>query len=339
MTPSNLDSLVADDLGALGAASRTDLPSLEDALRTATPGIYRDGRAGAEAKRDVLANERRLQLALMPLAIAQVFAHRVGRAAAGGMAIACALAMVMLVADPLLVRLVTWFVPGLGLNIGLCLTIASSAILVAYVVATWIAEAWFTRRMRAAIETHDDVYRDLDHLARGPIEVAQRLVRRVDGWSTGLLLAGVASLAAIFGYLVAVAGALRPASFVLSSTAVFSLPATTTNLGPVLYAIVFALLVAFVVGRACDREHRLGAAPAVLGRLGHWAMIPLGALGGLATLYGLFRMVTGYAWVAMVPSEHRYGLALLGEGTVIALAAWALLWWRRRERTRLGEGA
>ncbi len=334
MTATRIDDLLARDLAALGEASRRDLPARDAASRDA--GIYRDGRAGADARRDALANERRIQLALMPLSVAQVFAHRVGRAAAGAMGVVCALAMVALVADPLALRVARWFVPGLGLNIGMCLTITSTAVLVTYVVATWIAEAWFTRRMRAAIETHDDVFRDLDELARGPLDVAQRLVRKADGWAIGLSLAGIASLAAVVGYLVIVAGSFKSAAYVLSSTSVFDMDATRTNLGPMAYACAGGLLAGLLVGVTCDREHRRGAASVWVARLGHWAVIPLSLLGGLLTIYGIARMMS-YDWLAMVPTEQRFGFALLGQAAFTALATWTLLWWRRRERARVAD--
>jgi hypothetical protein len=190
--------------------------------------------------------------------------------------------------------------------------------------------------MRAAIETHDDVYRDLDQLARGPLEIAQRLVLKADGWALGFMLAGITSLAAIVGYLVIVAGSFKPAAYVLSSTDVFAMDATRGNLGPMLYAFVAAVAASIAVGIAADREHRRGMPSPLLAKLGGWGVLPLAVLGGLLTVYGIARMMS-YPWVALVPSEQRYGFALLGQTAFIALTTWALLWWRRRERARVGE--
>ena len=329
------DRLITSDLGALGAHARRELPPASEALRDT--GIYRDGHAGAQARRDALAEERRVQLALMPLAIAQVFAHRVGRAATGAVALLCSAAMLMLLADPLLMRVVTWLVPGLGLNLGTCLVAAATVLLVTYVVATWIAEAWFTRKMRHAIETHADVYSDLDHLARGPVEMAQQLVRRIDGWSTGLWLAGVTSLATVMGYLVVVAGAFSSLERVLSSTSLFAERAAMENLGPVIYTLVLAGALAVYVGRSCARESRMAEPSPWMQRLSHWGMIVAGMAVGLVTMFEASRMMMRLYRGVLPSNELRYVLAIGGELAVLSLVTWTVLWWRRRERSRLGD--
>ena len=325
-----IDKLIKSDLAELATDVRRDVPAAREA------GIYRDGTAGAQARRDVLAEERRLQLALMPLAVAQVFAHRVARAAAGAAALLCALAMVAFLADPLLMRVVTWFVPGLGVNIGTCIMIASTLILVTYVVATWAAEAWFTRKMREAVATEHDVYADLDKLARGPIEVAQKLVRRVDGWSMGLFLAGAAALVSVFGYLVVIAGAFQPLSHVLSTTSLFAERAAAGNLGPVLYAIAIACGAGFVVARGCERENRYGELPSLVARLAHGSTLVIGAVVGLGVMFATARMVTRLAFRLPEPGQ-RYLLAIFAEVALLAILACLALWWRRRERARLGD--
>jgi hypothetical protein len=336
-----IERLVAIDLASLGEDSRRD-PLPIEALTSA--GVYRDDRPGAEARRNALAEERRVELALMPLTLAHVFAHRVGRAAAGATGVVCAALMFLLMADPLMLELVRWFVPGLGLNLGMCVMIAATAILLAYVIATWIGESWFHRRMRAAIETRGEAYGDLDHLARGPIEVARALVRRVDGWSIGLVLAGAATLAAVFGFLAVVAGTFRPFSYVLSATTIFREPAATSNLGPVIYAIGLALVAAIIIGLACDREHRFPGTPQATRWFGHWSMLPLGVLIGLVTMHLTFGMVHRlYTFGGLPPrgqlpsSELRFGLAIGGMAAVLLLLSWAVLWWRRRERARIGD--
>lgn len=325
-----IERMIKSDLADLATDVRRDVPAQRDA------GVYRDGTAGAQARRDVLAEERRLQLALMPLAIAQVFAHRVARAAAGTAALLCSIAMVAFLADPLLMRVVTWFVPGLGVNIGTCMMIASTLILVTYVVSTWAAEAWFTRKMREAVATENDVYADLDKLARGPIEVAQKLVRRVDGWSIGLALAGAAALTSVFGYLVVIAGAFQPLSHVLSTTSLFAERAAAGNLGPVVYAIAIAVGAAIVVARGCDREGRIGELPPFVARLAHWSTLAIGIVVGLGVMFATARMVTHLQFRLPEPG-HRYLLAIGAEGALLAVTTWLALWWRRRERARLGD--
>jgi hypothetical protein len=39
----------------------------------------------------------------------------------------------------------------------------------------------------------------------------------------------------------------------------------------------------------------------------------------------------------MPSSEHRYLLAVGGETALLAVVGWGVLWWRRRERARLGD--
>lgn len=329
-----IDRMITSDLAALDTDARRDVPALTTALQET--GVYRDGLPGAQARRNALAEEHRVQLALMPLAIAQVFAHRVGRAAAGAAAIACSLAFVLLLADPLLMRVFAWFLPGLGVNIAGCMIVAVTAILVTYVVAIWIAEAWFTRRMREAVTTRSDVYGDLDRLSQGPIDVAQKLVRRIDGWTTGLWLGGVASIVTVFGYLLVLTAAFQPFASVLSTTSMFAEQAAVGNLGPVAYALAMVAGLAFVVGRACDREHRVGDAGPVVQRASRASTLAAGAVLGGGVLFATMRMITHLRF-RLPSSEHRYLLAIGAELALLAVSAWAVLWWRARERKRLGD--
>lgn len=330
----SLDRMITSDLSALEADARRDLPEPASALRDA--GVYRDGRAGAQARRDQLAEERRVQLALMPLAIAQVFAHRVARAAAGTMALVVSLGVVMLLADPLMMRMIAWLVPGVGVNIGSCLMVAATAVLVTYVVATWIAEAWFTRRMREAIETKGDVYSDLDTLARGPIEVAQALVRKVDGWSVGLVLAGGIALATVFGYMMAITMSFQPLARVLSTTTMFAEQAASRNLGPLVYALVLGTSLAVILGRGCAREHRFGDPTPTMQRISHWSALAFGGIVGMVVAFAAIRMVLRLP-VQLPSPQHRYLLAIGAEAALLAMAGFCVLWSRRRERARLGD--
>ncbi|MEO7096635.1 MAG: hypothetical protein ABI175_25480 [Polyangiales bacterium] len=260
-----------------------------------------------------------------------------GRAAAGAMALVVSIGVVMLLADPLLMQLLTWLIPGVGVSIASCVMVAATAILVTYVFATWIAEAWFTRRMRHAVETHADVYSDLDTLARGPIEVAQQLVRKVDGWSVGLVFAGKAALVTVFGYLMVITASFLPLSRMLSTTSVFAERAAADNLGPVIYALVLGCGIAAIVGRGCDREHRFGNPTPTMQRIGHWSTLAFGLVIGMVVLFATTRMMLHLKW-RLPSSEHRYLLAVGGEAALIAVVGWGVLWWRRRERARLGDG-
>ncbi len=331
---SSLDRMISSDLAALETDARHELPPSATSLRET--GVYRDALPGAAARRDALAEERRVQLALMPLAIAQVFAHRVGRAAAGAMALVVSIGVVMLLADPLLMRFLAWLIPGVGVSIASCAMVAATAILVTYVGATWIAEAWFTRRMREAIETHADVYADLDHLARGPIDVAQKLVRKVDGWSVGLVLAGAAAIVTVFGYLMVITASFQPLSRMLSTTSMFAERAAADNLGPLVYALVLASSLAVILGRGCDREHRFGNPTPTMQRIGHWSTLAFGIVVAMTVSFAATRMMLRLH-VQLPSHEHRYLLAIGAEAALLAVTGWGVLWSRRRERARLGD--
>lgn len=294
--------------------------------------MYRDDRPGAEARRDALAEERRRELVMMPLTLSHVFAHRVGRAAAGAAALACTLALVAVISDPLLLQVAAWLVPGV--DIGILGLLTFIAVLAVYVVATWIAEAWFARRMRAAIRTGDDPYRDLDELARGPVEVAQQAVRRVDGISLGLFLAGMTSVAIGFGYVLAILGSLYELPYALSMSALIQTGALEKNLGVLVNALLLAGGIAYWLGRSARRGSSSGAV-AVLGH--RWGLVAALAI-GLVTAYVSIDTIALIGLRRDLPPEDvRYLIGFGGTIALVGLAAWVLLWWRGRENRRIGE--
>lgn len=294
--------------------------------------MYRDDRPGAEARRDALAEERRRELVMMPLTLSHVFAHRVGRAAAGAAALACTLALVAVISDPLLLQVAAWLVPGV--DIGILGLLTFIAVLAVYVVATWIAEAWFARRMRAAIRTGDDPYRDLDELARGPVEVAQQAVRRVDGISLGLFLAGMTSVAIGFGYVLAILGSLYELPYALSMSALIQTGALEKNLGVLVNALLLAGGIAYWLGRSARR----GTRSRVIAVLGHrWGLVAALAI-GLVTAYVSIDTIALIGLRRDLPPEDvRYLIGFGGTIALVGLAAWVLLWWRGRENRRIGE--
>jgi hypothetical protein len=268
----------------------------------------------------------------MPLTLSHVFAHRVGRAAAGAAALGCSLVLLAMLADPLLVHLGAFLVPGLNLTT-LC-TLTAIAILASYVVATWAAEAWFTRRMRTAIETGGDPYRDLDALARGPAELAQDAVRRVDGVSIGLTLAGGTAVALTFGYLAVIVGALNSPQTAWSVIALVSTEALAKNIDFVTIALIGTTAVAFILGRAC----RASDSSLVVRALGHWSTLAAAVFVGLTTAFAGIRTLLELSMRRDLPSmEVRFLLALGTAFALVAGSAWLLLWWRRREVARIGE--
>jgi hypothetical protein len=328
---SRIDKMIAGDLAALAENSRRDVPALDEALKTTD--AYRDDRPGAEARRNALADERRRELVLMPLTLSHVFAHRVGRIAAGGMAMLAAVTLMMMVADPMLTQFAAWLVPGL--NVGMLMTIAALGILASYVIATWIAEAWFARKMRAAVQTGDDAYKDIDHLARGPLEIAHAAVQKVDAWSVGLVIAGFTSVTIAFGYVVVVVGMHHTISNAWSINGILDTGALERNIEIVMMAMIAAISVAALVGRACLR----GTVPtSTLARaLGGWPALAVTAVVVIATLYNSFHMLVRFQGARRLPTEEmRFMLALGASICVFVPIAWGTLFWRRREQARIG---
>jgi hypothetical protein len=324
---SSIDIMIDRDLASLGEDSRRDAVAIDDALRTTT--MYRDDRLGAEARRDALADERRRELVMMPLTLSHVFAHRVGRAAAGAAALACSALLVVMILDPLLFRLAAWIVPGLDL--GMLGALAATAILAVYVIATFIAEAWFARRMRAAIQTGDDPYRDIDALARGPVEQAQQAVGRVDGLAVGLPLAGFVSLALVFGYVAVISSALLQFPYAWTMVGIVHTSALAKNVGILVLALVGVGALAVALARACRRpDARL------LGVAGRGWVLALGIVAGGLTAMFYFPVLSALHNRGVLPTMNaRFVLGLMATASLVALASWALLWWRRRELARM----
>jgi hypothetical protein len=330
---SSLDSLITSDLAALGDDSRRNLVGLDDALRTTN--MYRDDRPGAEARRDALADERRRELVMMPLQLSHIFAHRVARAAAGATAIVCTLAIVAMLSDPLLLSFAVYFVPSMTSygnleSLGLILALV---VLGAYVLAMWFAQGWFARRMRDAIRTGDDPYRDLDALARGPAEVAQQALRRVDGLALGLTFAGATALAVTLGYIFVIVDTFAGYPYSWSYRGIMHAAALEKNLGMLIAALVAVGVAAFVIARAS----RLSESK-LLARLGHWSTLAIAFAIGLATAYvGLHTLIAIRIRESLPSDDLRFLLAL---GTTVAIglaAAWCLLWLRRREQRKSGD--
>jgi len=307
----SMNRLILSDLIALGEDNRRDLGSPDDAL-------YRDGRLGTEARRDELVQRRRRELAVMPLVLSHIFVHRVGRAAAGATALVLVAAVMLATARPHVLHVHAWFAPSvLALLLG-------TATLAVYTVATWIAEHVFEQRMRAAIATGADPHGDIDRLAAGPVDVALRLIRRVDGWSLAGTLAGANAAALLFGFLA-------------FSLVIARYPGAWTfalNLRPLGLALAAGTALAALVGIACDRELRRGTAP-WLAAASHPVM-PFLAAGALlvATSLGK-RAVHAAQHTGNLPTVVRILLGLVAVTSVGVLTTSVALWWRRREYARV----
>ena len=322
---SSIDTMIAKDLAALRDDSRRDLA--DAALRTTD--MYRDGRAGTEARRDALAEERRRELVMMPLTLSHVFAHRVGRIAAGATGLACSLMLVALMTDRGLLRDAAWLLPGL--NVGIVGLLCAVAILCAYVIATWFAEAWFARKMRDSIRTSDDPHRDLDDLARGPIELAERAVARVDVLALEFFLAGITTFALTFGFACVIVMAVHDLQFEWSLNGAIQTAILRKNVYVLLEVLAGAVAVAFVVGRAA----RSSRASWVLRMLASRWMLSAVLLVGAAVLYvGRSTLVTLHMRHELPGKDVRFLLAGAAAFAITGITTWALLWWREREQAR-----
>jgi hypothetical protein len=335
MNHSDIDSHINQDLSLLAEETRRGIGELAG-VATILAGkqpAYRDDRPGAEARRDALLGRRRLELALMPLALERAFVHRVSRAAAGGIASLCAAAIMVGLSQPGLIRLADLMIPGV-----VSLTLASVAIVVAilaaYIVGGWVAERVFERRMRESFETSGEPYRDLDALARGPIDRARDLARRADGWAIGLPLLAVATLAPLLAFL-SLSGIIYSMRSVHSFADLAAVVVLNGDLIWLAIGMAAGGIVAVAVGLGCHRERGSLEQPRALRWLGHVAVLPLALVAGLALL-----VPVGDALHAT--QSHQYvsittRLIIAGGGTlaVTAAAACTLLWHRRREQRRL----
>jgi hypothetical protein len=340
-TKSSADRVIDGDLAALGEASRQNVPALATSLdstavhtpRTPHASAYRDDLPGVEARRNSLAETRRRELALMPLTLSQIYAHRVGRAAGGAAAILCALGLLVILDDRFLVQLTAYFIPGFALGMYALMSIAF--VLVTYLTAHWIAEQRFTARMRELVSSGPDAYRDLDQLAVGPFAVAAEKVRRVDTASLALPIIGIAMLAPLLAYV----GYIGALSFTLtySSSTIGAFMRMTGDMGPVLVALVGGVVLAGLVAHAIRHEQRGEPAPWVRW-IGHWATLIVAFVLGLLVLAGAALAAFNMQHTYNPPQEGaRYLLAIGGEAAILLPSIWFFLWWRRRERWRLGD--
>ncbi|HEU0031914.1 MAG TPA: hypothetical protein VFQ53_14880 [Kofleriaceae bacterium] len=326
----SFDRLVRSDLAALASESRKELRGVDDSLRSTD--AYRDDRLGPVARRDELQARRRNELALMPLTLGHVFVHRVARAVAGAMALACAMGVLAMLQVRRLFELARAVMP---INLALLIAIVAGLVLAAYVIASWIAEAVFARRMRRTIQPTGDPHADLDRFAEGPIEVGRRLVRRADAWAVGFAIAGSAATALVFGFLIYVLGATysMPSNIDVSS-ALLDHP-VRHNLRWIASATIMVGLVALAIAYACDREHRKGPSKTLAG-LQRWVMVGLALILGGTTLklgYSVARRMHAHGTLPSMETRGvLVGIAAFG---LTLLATWVVLRWRRREDGRV----
>lgn len=310
----SFDRIVTTDLAALAADSRRLVPAVDDMLREA---------ASDEGRRRRQRAVPRGELAL--LSVASVFAHRVGRAAAGAMGVLCALVLLTVLYGPGVDR-VDGFNPWWWVlereTVPITVTVA------ALVLATYAAAvALGRRRFERAARAHD---------AQGP-EVA-RLVSAADGWSVGFAIAGVTSVVIVVAVAALVVGwddwdpfwcfGCNPREALFDDR--------RRDLAMLLGGVAAGAL---ALGAACARprwarwlrafEHRLA--------------VPAGLVLGSAAVFAWARLDVGpIGWDPQdeVPaSPLRTAIAVAGTLAMFLVSAGGALWLRRRERERLEASA
>lgn len=332
----DLDIRINEDLRALAAETQTDIGELSPETIDELAGkrsAYRDDRPGAEARRDALADRRHLELALMPLASQQIFVHRVARASAGAVATLGAAGLFVGMWEPNLLRVADYFIPG-PLSLPLIAFALAFKVLATYVVAGWIAERVYEKRMRESLAVSGDAYEDIEALARGPRDHARALLDRVDGWSTALPLLGVATLAPLLAFMTI--GGVEASMYRYHLVDYASYARLDGSLILLAAGIGVGAIIAFAVGRACDRSHRTLGQPLALRVFEHPGVVGAAVVAGLIVMAMLGDAFRGLHAGHMPTASARFALAGLGTFSVTAAAAWAMLWHRRREKARMG---
>ena len=332
---SSVDALITSDLVALGEDSRRAPSEIDDTLNA--KNMYRDdGGLAAKARRDELADARRRELVMMPLTISHVFAHRVARAATGGAAVVVSLLAVMLIADPFMMGYAAYFVPSLTevANLEWVLMMTTIMLLVIYLIALWVAQSWYARRMRESVRTTSEPHEDLDTLARGPVEVAQHACRRVDGYALGLTLGGISMLTLVFGYMIFILGTSHVSIAEAAYVDILYVGALTKNLGALVATLIIAAGVSLVVGH----EARRAGGSTFLDMLAHKFSLVFTGFLAVTTAYLSLRTASGIDARRLLPSSgDRYMLAICVVLSLIGVGSYVLLWWRRREQRQIGD--
>jgi len=331
------DKLIAADLDSLGSESRQQLRTIDAALTAI--GVSRGGRVMRSPGESPAPGGGELAL----LRLASVFAHRVARAAGGAMAVACAVALLVILRNPfgydveesspgafryIVGRWWSGLLDGGGVSIA---AFAGVLLAGAYVVAGRTAERAFERRLQRAIDGGQG--------AQDPLEVARRLVRRADGWSTAFAIAGPTSIAVLFGVVMFVVGAASWGSFWFTGYSVGDL--FEARLRDLTIAIPVVVLAAFAVGRACTGDPRCARGLRWCRALEHPATVPIGSVLGLATLLVGLSFDSGIGFPMPLDrldstSALRSVLTATGGAAIFLVTAGVTLRRRGREQARAG---
>ena len=308
----SVDETVAHDLAALAADSRRERRSAEDALRAAL----------ARARREATPAPIDRQLALVHAA--RVFAARIARAAAGAVAMLCAVAVLAVLHAPVLDRAPgtpppwwVWPVDGNAAAIAMLIaTLASGAYVAAGSLAgRWIEERW--RRAAAGTTAAD--------LAAPP---GPRIARLLDAAAVALPVAGATSALVVIGVLAWTAGRQPVTRLWLDGGEIGTLFAD--RLRDLAIAIPIAIAAAGALGRACTRCGRWAS---FLERRGTaWLGIALALTAIRVAAVHHLGPLSGSATPALVASSPlRTALTAAGALAAFLFSAGLALGWRRRE--------
>jgi hypothetical protein len=137
----------------------------------------------------------------MPHRVRRIYVRRVARAITGGVATFGAGTLLLAAWSPAVKAFLLNFTPG-----------AAPAVLSTCLLATWVLLGWvyfaarsfaedrFARATARTVRPSEDLFGDLDRLARlKPDEVAGRMAARVETWSVSLPILGLSMLAPLTG--------------------------------------------------------------------------------------------------------------------------------------------
>jgi hypothetical protein len=306
----NIDKLVTSDLAALALHSQHPRRTVDDVLRTIQPLARPRVAAGAAVAE------------LAGLRLAGVFAGRVARIAAGGLAAICAMTCVVLL-----------FAPGFGTGtvepawwstvFDRSAASVGVALAALWLATSTVAGAAARRRYERRLRGSPDAGVPGDAGARSPA-----LVRSLDAWSVALVIAGVTSAVVVVGAMVLLLG-WKPWYYPWREhaevTAIFR-----DRLREVAIIVPGVTAAALLVGRACARSADRWLRP-----LAHRGTTGAGAvLGGVVLAVGATLDVGPMAWNAVSPAPSnplRTALTVFGTIAVFLVVTGHVLRQRRRE--------
>lgn len=319
-----IERLMADDLARFTEMS-AQVPAMPHDLGL-SQGPYRDNRGAQLARRDADYEERRIELALLPLRLGRVFAHRVARTAAGGLALLGGLALAGLMTMPSVMASIGFAAGDVSVEYAIVLSLFSVAVF--YLLALLIAEHGYEWAAARVIRSSLEPIADLDRTRPGPDLVM--LVRRFEAVSTVLPYLGAVVLGSLLGILtmnlhtafnpdLARAGlyGLDPRAY-----RVVRLHLLSNNLSYMIAALGAFSALGFPLWKACSGAAR-GNRSLSLAIFGHGGMLAVAAIVGFWVLLSMHQ--------AEYSPLDRWVLVFAGVAAVTLATTWVLLRLRRRE--------